>query len=382
MELAEARLIETHPVASSARVEKGARSSYVPAVDWLKGVAIILVVCVHAKVYETSLFHLHVVNRAVPIFLVLLGVTSETFWERHAGDSTRERLRLWYRRRFTRLAPAVWAMAAVWWGAVLLLHQTEQLGLGWREAVLCFLGYSPWMGTAWFVTLILQLVLVLPALRWVAVRLGPFVMLPLTAAICAYTTFHVWDLVELGRAYVSTNLPQPGFFYNWIFVPRVLWQVTAGIFVARYLRARPGVTATVVAAAIWAVGTRILVELPLSGSEAFIGPVRHQAIENLLDVPLSIALLGLFCSIERWQRNVFLRFLAFVGRASWGIYVGHALVYELLHLVGIGIETGPESWRNTYALFLFVVGVTLAVIGGWLRRLVTRAARGPAPAEA
>jgi peptidoglycan/LPS O-acetylase OafA/YrhL len=377
-----ARLIETHSVAPSTHVGNDARSSYVPAVDWLKGLAIIFVVCVHAKLYETSVFHLHVVNRAVPIFLMLLGLTSETFWERHAGEPIRDRLGVWYRRRFLRLAPPVWAMAAVWWSAVLLLHRTEQLDVGWREAILCFLGYSPWMGTAWFVTLVLQLVLVFPALRWIAVRLGPFVALPLAAAASAYSTFHVWDLVELGNNYVSTNLPSPGFFYNWVFVPRVLWQVTAGIFVARYWHGRPGLLATVLAAGIWAIGTKLSIELPLSPAEQLIGPVRHQVIESLLDVPLSLALLGLFCSMERWRDNVLLRFLAFTGRASWGIYIAHALVYELLHLVGVGLETGPDSWRITYASFLLAVGVALAVAGDRLRRLVTRAAREPMRAEA
>jgi peptidoglycan/LPS O-acetylase OafA/YrhL len=348
-----------------------------PAIDWLKGFAIIAVVCVHAKVYETSFVHLHVINRGVPLFLVLFGATSEMFWERHGAEPPKQRLRDWYRKRFARLVPPVWAMAAAWLTAMLLLGQAAALNIGWREAALCFIGYSPWMATAWFITLVLQLVILFPALRWLTVRLGPFVMLPLVAALSAYVTYHVWDVVELGRAYVSKNLPAPGFFYYWVFVPRVLWQVTAGIYVARYWCCRPRLAVTLVAAAVWVIGSKVLLGLPLSPAEHFVGPVRHQALENLLDVPLAIALLGFFSGLERWDGNFFLRFLAFCGRASWGIYVGHALAFELLHLEGIAIETGPSGWRITYAVLLLVIGISLAVVSRLLWRVVARATRLP-----
>ena len=55
---------------------------HLPELDWLKGFSILSVVCIHAKLYADTAAFNGVVNRAVPIFLVLFGVTSELWWER------------------------------------------------------------------------------------------------------------------------------------------------------------------------------------------------------------------------------------------------------------------------------------------------------------
>ena len=346
----------------------------VPAIDWLKGFAIICVPCIHAKTYETTFVYMHVIDRAVPIFLVLLGATSQTFWELHASARVGERLRQWYRGRLIRLMPPVWLMALAWWCAVVVLDRGRDLEVGWREALLTFLGYSPWAGPTWFITLVLQLVVCFPAIRWLATRLGPFISLPIAAALCIWSTRHVWDIVEFGRQHVSANVYPPGFFYYWIFTPRVVWNVVAGIYIARYWRSRPGLTATLAASVIWVVGLVLLTHLPVAGEEFFVGPVRHQAFENLLDVALTVALLGLLVPFERWQGHALLRFVGFCGRASWGIYIGHVLVYELFGLAGAAPQTGPEAVRVAYAALLLSAGIVLAVAFERIRRVVLRGA--------
>jgi peptidoglycan/LPS O-acetylase OafA/YrhL len=348
--------------------------TYVPAIDWLKGFAIVCVVCIHAKTYDTTFVHLYIVNRAVPMFLVLLGATSETFWERHAADTVKDRLGTWYRGRFLRLVPPLWALSFAWSSAAVLLDRTTALGVGWPEMALTFLGYAPWIGTAWFITLVLQIVAFFPALRWSFVRLGPVITLLGSAWLCVYCEWHLWDIAAFGRTYLSENVPGPGWFYCWIFLPRVFWNIGAGVYLARFWGSRPNGLATLAAFSVWAIGSLIGMDLPPSPGEAFVGPLRQQALAYLLDVPLTLALLGLFCRFERFEKTFPLRALALLGRASWGIYLGHLFVHELLHLSGIAIETGPDAWRVGYAAFLLATGLGLALLGDLLRRLVVPAA--------
>jgi peptidoglycan/LPS O-acetylase OafA/YrhL len=341
---------------------------HLPEIDWLKGFAILCVVCVHAKIYDLGFVHIYVVNRAVPIFLVSLGITSELFFRKHENDPPRARLSSWYRSRFLRLLPPVWAMAAAWWAAVLYFHQADALQVGGREAVLTFLGYAPWIGTAWFITLVLQLVLIFPLLRWICVEAGAASVLPATALLCGYSVWWTWDLITFGMRHFQDPIPEPGWVYAWIFAPRVFFHVVAGIFVARYWRGRPNPMAALLAAALWAGATSIMVSRPPSPDDYVMGPIRHQIVAYLLDVPLAIALLGFFGLLTRFERAFPLRFLAFCGRASWGIYLGHLFVHEFIHLGRIAPETGPDWVRFIYAALLLFTGIGLAVAGDRLRK--------------
>jgi len=75
---------------------------------------------------------------------------------------------------------------------------------------------------------------------------------------------------------------------------------------------------------------------------------------------------------ERWEGNVVLRMLAFCGRASWGIYMGHVLVHEILHLAGVAPETGPDVLRVAYAMFLLALGIVLVLGIDRMRRSLVR----------
>jgi peptidoglycan/LPS O-acetylase OafA/YrhL len=347
---------------------------HVPEIDWLKGFAILCVVCIHAKIYEYSYFHEFVINRAVPIFLVLLGVTTEFFFRSHAADTVEKRLTSWYEGRFLRLLPPVWAMSAAWLAAVFALHRAADYHVGPGEAFLTFLGFSPWIGTAWFITLVLQLVLILPALRWLFLKVGWFVVLPVTAFVCGYCVWIVWDIVGFGLAHLTRNVPEPGWFYLWVFAPRIFWHLAAGMFIARAWSGRPEPYFAWVGAGVWLGGTVLSLTYPFSPAEVYLGPVRQQITGYLLDVPLTIALLGLFGAVRKYETSPPLRFLAFCGKASWGIYLGHLLVHELVHLARIAPETSTDGVRDGYGLFLLASGIGLAVLGGKVRKLVVRAA--------
>ncbi|RMD81227.1 MAG: hypothetical protein D6815_12310, partial [Candidatus Dadabacteria bacterium] len=118
-----------------------------PAIDRLKGLAILFVFLIHAEPLRGLAVHLYLVDRAVPIFIVLFGVTSRRWWAQHEALATGRRARLWYQRRVRRLVPAPWAVLTAWWGLSAILP-------GFPEATVTrvgvsFLGYAPWLGMFW-----------------------------------------------------------------------------------------------------------------------------------------------------------------------------------------------------------------------------------------
>jgi peptidoglycan/LPS O-acetylase OafA/YrhL len=351
------------------------RSAHVPEVDWLKGLAILWVVCIHAKLCETTLFYEYGINRAVPIFLVLFGVTSELWWTRSLEAEPTTTVRRWYVTRFLRIVPPFWAMAAAWWACLLSFDLTRAFRVGFGEAVATFASYAPWIGTSWFVTILFQLVILFPALRWYCVRAGAMITLSATAALSSACTWHVWDIVAAGKWLLGNNVVEPGWYYAWIFVPRTLWPVAAGVFMARSWGGRPSARVSVAMAILTVLSAIIATIIRGNPHDPFLSPLKQQVIEYLADVPLSIALLGAFGHVP--LPGILRRFLAWCGTHSWGIYLGHMLVHEALHMRQITPETGPTFIRAIYALFLFLAGAMLAAAGARLRMLIAGAlARG------
>jgi peptidoglycan/LPS O-acetylase OafA/YrhL len=339
---------------------------HVPELDYLKGFAIICVVCIHAKLYAETLFHDRVINRAVPIFVVLFGATSELWWKRAASRSPDQPrpLRKWYRHRLERLVIPFWAMAAAWWLAATATGTAEMLGVGWPHALATFAGYAPWIGTTWFVTIILQLVLVFPALRWVVDRLGPWLSLAVFGILCAVCIWHFWDIIGVGLRLLGDPAEASGFYYFWIFSPRMFWHVAVGLVLARLCGARPGKVLTASALALALVGSVLQDVVRGPAEDIFFGPLRQQLVAYLFDVALAVGLLGLF----RWVPlpNVVGRALAWCGLFSWGIYLAHLLVHELVHMAGYAPETSGQAVRAAYVVALLASGAALAAAADWL----------------
>ncbi|HMJ10739.1 MAG TPA: hypothetical protein VK524_04990 [Polyangiaceae bacterium] len=91
----------------------------------------------------------------------------------------------------------------------------------------------------------------------------------------------------------------------------------------------------------------------------------------LTDVPLTLALLALtrVLRLPVRVRSVFVG----LGRWSWGLYLGHALVHELSYAAGLPPEGRSQLARAVYFLFLFVSGSALAGAAAWLEQRATRA---------
>jgi peptidoglycan/LPS O-acetylase OafA/YrhL len=331
---------------------------HLPEIDWLKGFAIVAVVCIHAQLWAgTFIFH-QLIDRAVMIFMVLFGVSSELWWQREQTRRPETVTRRWYSGRLKRILPGYWAIMAAWWLAVALWGRPEHSTLlGWRQVLASFLAYAPFIGTSWFVAVILQYILVYPALR----RAPRLISWPLTLAIAALTTWASgwWslDIVDAGKALVRDRTPGLVFYYRWIFAPRVLFHVVVGLLVARWWGGRVSRKATLIALGLSAVG--IVASLVARGARNDVyGPMRELSIAQLVDVPVAIALLGLFRWVPPPERVR--GALAWCGLHSWGIYLAHLLVHELTEMAGFDPEPQPQLVRALYALFLLASGVVLA----------------------
>src|SRR5262245_1696853 len=134
---------------------------HLPEIDYLKGFSILCVVCIHAQtVSYSSEFFLQVINRGVPTFLLLFGISSELWWERETARGNAEVVRRWYSSRLWRILPGYLAITAVWWLVVVFWRKPpNDLRLGGLQALLSFGGYAPWFGTTWFFTIVLQYIL-------------------------------------------------------------------------------------------------------------------------------------------------------------------------------------------------------------------------------
>jgi peptidoglycan/LPS O-acetylase OafA/YrhL len=336
---------------------------HVREIDVLKGFCVLCVAAIHAAFLADTAIFRFLIDRAVLVFLVLFGVTSEFWWRRSREESGATRR--WYVSRLKRVVPTYWAMMICWWLIVALWHRPEgDLILGWPQVVITFLGSAPWVGTTWFVTIILQFILLMPVLRRVPSGLWSVPVLGVAALSTWAAAAFMLEVITAGKLMFGDNVSD--MYYYWAVFPRALWHVTAGIFIARWWQARVGLVAMGVALAVTVAGAVYLtLERPVFWDDE--ARLQQVAVLHLLDVPLAIALLGL----SRWLPlpGIVQRALAWCGRWSWGIYLAHLLLHEVARIAGFDPTLYPHFVRAIYALLLLGFGTLLAVV-------VQRATRG------
>lgn len=269
----------------------------------VKGWAIIGVTFIHSTWLGEesplmSLLFLH----AVPVFLILFGVNSESWFARRAPAG---RTSIWYERGLKRILVPTWATLAVWWVLVLLLHPAivrVTVSLPFFHA----LGYLKQVGTGWFITVILQLVLLFPLFHWLARRAGIGVVL----ALGALATFNTLLWVQSLRGTLGLG--------GWmVFSPRFFLHVAFGMLLAPRV-GRIGARALVAAAIAYVLLAAIQEKVILAGWWRF--------ANRLLELPLTVLLLGAMVPLARvqWLESG----LSWLGRHSLGLYLGQLLTHN------------------------------------------------------
>jgi peptidoglycan/LPS O-acetylase OafA/YrhL len=323
------------------------------SIDMVKGWAIVGVTFIHSWVLGNSLWMTMLFFHAVPVFLVLFGTNSETWFRRRSPHG---RTREWYVRGVKRILVPAYAAALFWWLMIAILRPPEPmvritLGLPFWHAI----GYFHQIGTSWFITLILQLVVLFPLFHWLARRAGRMTVLALGAAFTAATLLWVHSL----RGALGVG--------GWlVFAPRFFLHVAFGILLADRVE-RIGGRAALLA------GT-LLVPCYLIQQKLWL-PDLWRVADRFLELPLTVALLWVMsrlAEVEWLERG-----LGWLGRHSFGLYLGQMLTHNgFLYRFGgacdlFGCYGGLFDKLNLwlYTAILLAGSITFVLLGNRLVEL-------------
>ncbi len=331
-----------------------------PEIDWVKGWAILCVLLIHSKPFEAYAIQ-DLINRAVPVFVVVFGMTSERWWRARASLPLGEALGQWYRTRLWRLMVPLWGTLVVWW--VLEAGFRQTVAPEPHRVLMTALGYLPWVGTGWFVTLILELVLVFPLVHFGLKAAGDTLGIVVAVAVLALSYAEMLAAIELMRTVVhDTALPGNTFFYFWIFVPARLYAVTVGaVLVRRRVVVRPWQAVACFGVALILANVAHWAQLDVRAQRAAVA---------LADPFVTVGLLGLIPAVAWWTPGA--RLLAWCGIWSWGLYLGQLLVHDVFFAFGMDLARLSVPLRFGYFACLFVGAVGLAVIGQAIREMPLR----------
>ena len=319
----------------------------------VKGVAILGVTFIHSTWLGEesplmSLLFLH----SVPVFLILFGMNSESWFARRAPAG---RVKLWYERGLKRILVPTWATLGVWWLLVLVLHPAI-VRVTMSLPFFHLFGYLKQVGTGWFITVILQLVLLFPLFHRLARSAGIGVVVALgTLAMLATLAFVQWIRGTLGLG-------------GWmVFSPRFFLHVAFGMLLARRV-GRIGNRALVAAAVAYIVLAAIQEKLFLAGWWRF--------ANRLMELPLTVLLLGAMARLARVP--LVETGLSWLGRHSFGLYLGQLLTHNafLFALGGectiFGCQGGlfERFHLGLYTLILFAGSLLFLGIGHAALRVV------------
>lgn len=315
-----------------------------PAIDLAKGCAILCVLLIHSEALHGNFVFRHVVNQAVPIFVVLFGVNATLWWRsRDVATAWPE----WYRGRLDRIMVPVWAMLPLWW-ALALWFRPFGVPLTWWLPFVHAAGYLLHVGTGWFVTMILQLVLLQPLLEAAARRVGRGALFACGALATAIAT--------AGGLWLVDRL---GLFNFFVFAPRFFAAVTFGMLLAAHvprLRWRAGVGAAIV----WAAAIAL--------QEGHLGFPWEQEAFWIAALPLTVLALVAVRPLARIPAIG--PALTWLGQSSYGVYVGQMITHNAF-VYGFGLRdlyVRVDPWL--YTAILLVGGVGFTWIGEELRGVV------------
>lgn len=334
-------------------------------IDVVKGIAAIFVFLIHACPLTGTFVGDHVVNRAVPIFLVLFGLTSELWWRARSGDPWLATVRAWYRTRLLRLLVPLWGMLVLWYPAALALDEERRLSPILVVATLA--GYLSWIPTGWFVTLILELVVLLPFVRLAVQatrRVGALVAAGCASALTYRYVFQVIAMLRVVFRHRSPLVGQHLFFYYGIFPPTHAWVLVSGIVLGGIDRTG-WERLTRVAPLILGLGWC----LPLSGIAAPDG--MRYVTTMLLDPVLTVTLLAVSAALP--AHAALSRMLAWCGVHSWGLYLGQMLVFSSTEMAGFTPwESEARLVRWIWFGVLFLAALVLTRAGNRVRARLPR----------
>ncbi len=100
-----------------------AETTRAPEIDWAKGLAIIGVLLIHSSVFINTPLDAPLINRSVPVLIVLFGMTSQLWWTRERARMRGALVWQWFRMRLARLMLPVWVTLVALWCVRIAAHE-------------------------------------------------------------------------------------------------------------------------------------------------------------------------------------------------------------------------------------------------------------------
>lgn len=362
----------TAPVVTSSFHEPGARkrSSYLPQLDGLRGIAILSVLLHHFGVHLPG--WLDWGPTGVRIFFLLSGyLITLSLWKLESPGPGG----YWYglfsfhRRRMVRLTPSLYFMLLI---AAIFSVEGYREALHWHAAFLSnfyVLKMDYWPGAAshlWSLSVQEQFYLLWPFLLLIVPRKYlPWALLALMAGAFVYR----FTFMKI----------EASVFYRWVMLPSVIDSFALGALIACWKRAnkpfplaegRTGLWIGIAAGACYIVARTLRMAL-------FVSPW-FSVIDTFENVFLGWLMLRTIVGWKGWLGRFFENpVLVYIGKVSYGLYVFHVLVHvfvgPLLNQMGLTMEA--YAFPRSLILIAISVGVAAisyhyveAPLATWVRR--------------
>lgn len=346
---------------SAVREADGSRAlGYVPGLDGIRGVAVLLVVATHLVlefVPDKTMIWVPGGFLGVEIFFVLSGFLITTLLLNEHSRNNRISFRRFYARRALRLLPALFAMLAAY---LLYVAITKQdLGFAARSSVGAALYVTNWMMALghnvshphlWSLAVEEQFYIVWP------VVLATLLAVPicrrhlvgiLTAIVALLTlwTLHLWathtvNFFTVHRVYARTDVQA---------VPLLIGAIagycwTQDRFVSRAAQLLAGPSAILIGACVWRLYATS--EFYYKGGLVLVSIASASAIVATVD--------------GRWLLAPLLSFrpLRAIGRVSYGLYVWHLAIF-------IAVSREGHAWSTAARILTSLLLTAAFTVASW-----------------
>jgi peptidoglycan/LPS O-acetylase OafA/YrhL len=272
---------------------------------------------IHAEVMSGDPLMTQIFNRAAQYFAILMGLNGILWWEKR-DPSVAD----WYRNRFRRLFPPMWAAVACWWIVVLAIDPPLKKPLSAKLLIAQMVGYLTSIGTGWFVTFAIAIAVGFPLFVFALRRFGRVPVL-LIGIACTTLTMYYRHALTL---YVG--------FYDWmVFPPRYFADVAFGIFLASRIH-RFGARDAAVGAALLVVYFAVPLVVGTARSwdtmqvDAFWMTNLSATLRRLTDIPVCMVLLFALQALS--SIGPIAAPLVWLGNESYAMYLGQMVTHNVL----------------------------------------------------
>ena len=339
------------------RMKSKIPKKHVPAIDFIKGIAIIFVILLHSIPKQTlesilAIFHIW---QAIPLFFIIMGYNMALSFRRRRYDCSAKYMKEYFCSRLKRIAPPFLAIYAL--SLIIGVYRGFDYSFLW-----IFIGRFPLdLPGNYFVSMIFQFVLIFPFL-WMIFTKQPKLMLVLAFLL---------DLsFQLTAPYI-TVFENNYYLYN-ANILRYLFAIALGMWISKnpelFSRKNRFILAGSVVSFLYLVSVAFFsFRLPFIAYDGMW--IAQNVISFFYPAAIVLIILKIF---PRIQKVPLQQFICLMGKASYHIYLTQLLI------LGIGFGTSythqiSAQMTMCYVIFrnlanCIILGLSFYLFETWLKK--------------